>query len=430
MGVVFFYAVLGGMKGITYTQVAQYCVLIFAYMVPAIFIAIQMTGNPVPQLGLGGTVTDGSGVHLLDRLDELSTALGFDRYTGGSLGRLDLFCITAALMLGTAGLPHVIVRFYTVKRVSAARISAGWALLFIAVLYTTAPAIAAFVRTNLLETVPNTRYVEAPDWLARWESTGLVAWVDKDGDGVIRYAPGPAIEGKPAFDLDPDGATRRGRHGEVLWANAPTDGPNELYIDRDIMVLANPQIARLPDWVTALVAAGGLAAALSTAAGLLLVISSSIAHDLTKKLIRPDISDRGELRTARITAGVAVLIAGYFGINPPDYVAAVVAFAFGLAASSFFPAIIMGIFSKRMNVAGVVTGMVVGLGFTASYIIWFKFLHPDRNSAEYWWFGISPEGIGTLGMVLNVAVAWIVAACTPPPPAETRRLVESIRLPD
>jgi cation/acetate symporter len=431
MGIVFFYAVLGGMKGITYTPVAQYCVLIFAYMVPAFFIAFQMTGNPVPQVGLGGTVSDGT--YLFDKLDQLSRDLGFAEYTSGSAGRLDLFCITAALMVGTAGLPHVIVRFYTVKKVSAARISAGWALVFIAILYTTAPAIAAFVRTNLLETVPGHTYVDAPQWLKDWEDTNLIAWVDKDDDGVITYAPGKVFDdngGKPLFDNDEQGEPLRGRSGERLVRNeAITDNDNELYIDRDIMVLANPQIARLPDWVVGLVAAGGLAAALSTAAGLLLVISTSVAHDLLKKWAYPTITEKEELITARVAAGVAVCLAGYLGINPPGFVAQVVAFAFGLAAASFFPAIIMGIFSKRINVYGAVSGMIVGITFTAGYIIFFKFVRPDMNNAEHWLLGISPEGIGTIGMIINFLVSGIVAHLTPKPPPEIAAIVDRIRVP-
>ena len=447
MGIVFFYAVLGGMKGITYTQVVQYCVLIFAYMTPAFFIAFQMTGNFIPQLGLGGTLADGSGAFLLDRLDSLSEALGFDRYTDGSLGRFDLFCITAALMVGTAGLPHVIVRFYTVPKVAGARISAGWALVFIAILYTTAPAVAAFVRTNLLEAVPNQRYAQAPGWFKEWEDTGLIAWVDRNDDGVIDYtkgslfvpkapedAPGdepvgpiPVYDSKPQF-VDVEGADR-GAHGQRMVSNVLTDNDNELYIDRDIMVLANPQIANLPNWVVGLVAAGGLAAALSTAAGLLLVISTSVAHDLLKKHRMPNITEKQELLAARIAAGAAVCIAGYFGINPPGFVAQVVAFAFGLAASSFFPAIIMGIFSKRMNVYGAVSGMIVGITFTAGYIIYFKFIRPDLNNADHWLFGVSPEGIGAIGMVINFVVATLVAMVTPPPPEHIRKLVESIRIP-
>ncbi len=399
MGIVFFYAVLGGMKGITYTQVAQYCVLIFAYLVPAIFISLMMTGTPIPQLGFGGTLTDGSGTFLLDRLNGLNQELGFNTYTDGSKSTIDVFFITASLMVGTAGLPHVIVRFYTVPKVSDARSSAGWALLFIALLYTTAPAVAAFARTNLLTTISDAEYAKAPKWFKNWEATGLIAFEDKNKDGLIQYR-------GPKSDLE-----------------------NELTIDRDIMVLANPEIAGLPNWVVGLVAAGGLAAALSTAAGLLLVISTSIAHDLLKRELYPEISPERELAAARIAAGVAVCIAGYFGLHPPGFVAQVVAFAFGLAAASFFPAIIMGIFSKRMNKYGAISGMVVGLLFTASYIVYFKFVSPETNHAAHWWFGISPEGIGTVGMLLNVLVANLVSYRTPPPPPEIQELVESIRMP-
>ena len=402
MGIVFFYAVLGGMKGITYTQVAQYCVLIFAYLVPAIFISLMMTGHAVPQIGFGSSMAEGAGgagTFLLDRLDGLSAQLGFAAYTEGHKGTLDVFLITAALMFGTAGLPHVIVRFYTVKRVSAARSSAGWALLFIALLYTTAPAVAAFARTNLLTTISGMAYADVPQWFHNWELTGLIRFQDLNGDGLIQYV-GPASK----------------------WAN-------ELIIDRDIMVLANPEIAGLPNWVVGLVAAGGLAAALSTAAGLLLVISTSVAHDLLKKGLRPDISERGELFAARIAAGLAVCVAGYFGIRPPGFVAQVVAFAFGLAAASFFPAIILGIFSKRMNKEGAVAGMVVGITSTAAYIIYFKFIRPDLNGPDHWFLGISPEGIGTLGMALNFATSFLVARFTPPPPEHVQRLVEDIRIP-
>ncbi|MHC4428810.1 MAG: sodium:solute symporter family protein [Planctomycetota bacterium] len=432
MGIVFFYAVLGGMRGITYTQVAQYCVLIFAYMVPAFYIAFQMTGNFVPQIGLGGTVDGEPGTYLFDKLDALSRDLGFREYTAGSLGTLNLFCITAALMVGTAGLPHVIVRFYTVPKVSAARLSAGWALVFIAILYTTAPAVAAFVRTNLLETVPNRPYAEVPQWFKDWEATDLIAWADKDNDGVITYTTGTVFadnNGKPIFDNDEKGEPRRGRFGQRLVRNAISANANELYVDRDIMVLANPQIARLPNWVVGLVAAGGLAAALSTAAGLLLVISTSVAHDLLKKWIHPQISEHGELITARVAAGLAVCLAGYLGIHPPGFVAQVVAFAFGLAAASFFPAIVMGIFSRRMNVYGAVSGMVAGITFTAAHIIFFKFIRPELNLPDRWLFGISPEGIGTAGMVLNFAVAWAVALATPAPPASLVAIVEHIRVP-
>jgi cation/acetate symporter len=424
MTIVFFYAVLGGMKGITYTQVAQYCVLIFAFMVPAIFISLMMTGNPIPQLGFGGEVT-GEGVYLLDKLDGLSKELGFNTYTDGSKPMIDIFFITMALMVGTAGLPHVIIRFYTVKKMSAARTSAFWALLFIAILYTTAPAVAVFARTNLLTSIPGKSYAEAPDWIKSWEKAGLIAWVDKNKDGKIQYEAGTAFAGKPAYDGE-----KRGENGERLLTNAPAEGANELYVDRDIIVLANPEIAKLPNWVVALVAAGGLAAALSTAAGLLLVISTSVAHDLVKKTFAPSISDKKELLIARCAAAAAVIVAGYFGIHPPGFVAQVVAFAFGLAASSFFPVIIMGIFSKRMNLYGAISGMVVGIVFTASYIIYFKFINPDANTAENWWFGISPEGIGTLGMILNFAFAFIISAFTPKPPQDVVEMVERIRLPE
>ncbi len=397
MGIVFFYAVLGGMKGITYTQVAQYCILMFAYLVPAIFIAMLVTGHLIPQLGFGASLSDGSGTFVLDKLDGLSQELGFSAYTEGRKPVLDVFCITAALMVGTAGLPHVIVRFYTVRRVSAARSSAGWALFFIALLYTTAPAVAAFARLNLLRTVANQPYATLPAWFKTWEGTGLIRFNDKNGDGIVQYLGDPAL--------------------------------NELSIDRDIMVLANPEIAELPNWVIGLVAAGGLAAALSTAAGLLLVISTSVSHDLLKKTLRPSITEKGELIAARVAAGVAVVIAGYFGINPPGFVAQVVAFAFGLAAASFFPAILLGIFSKRMNREGAISGMLVGLAFVTGYIVYFKFLFPEFNSVEHWWFGISPEGIGTLGMLFNFITAIVVSRFTQPPPAEIAELVETIRTP-
>jgi cation/acetate symporter len=393
--IVFFYAVMGGMKGITYTQVAQYCVLIFAFMVPAIYISILMTNNPIPQLGFGSALSDGT--YLLDKLDGLHEELGFAAYTAAKKSTIDIFFITAALMVGTAGLPHVIVRFFTVPKVKDARISAGYALILIAILYTTAPAIAAFARTNLINTVSNQTYTELPSWFSKWEETGLISFEDKNGDGKVQYVG------------DPD--------------------KNELTIDRDIMVLANPEIAQLPNWVIALVAAGGLAAALSTAAGLLLVISTSVAHDLIKKQINPNISEKGELLAARISAGGAVIIAGLFGIYPPGFVAQVVAFAFGLAASSFFPAIIMGIFSKRINMQGAVSGMILGLLFTGSYIIYFKFISPELNTPGNWWFGISPEGIGTLGMILNFLVSGIVSHFTAEPPIEVQQMVEDIRHP-
>ncbi len=401
MVIVLFYAVLGGMKGITYTQVAQYCVLIFAFMVPAIFISIQMTGNPIPQLGMGGTIADGT--YLLDKLDGLSTELGFAEYTNGSKSLIDVFAITFALMVGTAGLPHVIVRFFTVKRVKDARKSAGLALLFIAILYTTAPAVAVFARTNLIETVSGKEYAAMPEWFKNWETTGLIGHDDKNGDGLIQYV-----------------------------ANAEI---NELTVDRDIMVLANPEIANLPAWVIALVAAGGLAAALSTAAGLLLVISSSVSHDLIKNVFNPDLSEKGELWAARISAVGAVCIAGYFGINPPGFVAAVVALAFGLAAASFFPAIILGIFYKKMNSKGAITGMIVGISLMLFYMLKFKFGIFDGGKTavgglkESWWFGISPEGFGTIAMVVNFLVALVVNKFTEEPPEDVQEIVENIRIP-
>jgi cation/acetate symporter len=399
MAIVFFYAVLGGMKGITYTQVAQYCVLIFAYMVPAIFISILLTGNAIPQLGFGSELTDGSG-YLLSKLDGLSTELGFAPYTSGQKPLIDVFCITAALMIGTAGLPHVIVRFFTVPKVRDARKSAGWALLFIAILYTTAPAVAAFARYNMIETIngkdgAGALYSEAPSWIKNWEKTGLIKWEDKNDDGRMFYA---------------------------------KDDRNEMTIDRDIMVLANPEIAKLPAWVIALVAAGGLAAALSTAAGLLLVISSAISHDLLKKMIMPNITEKQELLYARLAAAVAVVIAGLLGIYPPAFVAQVVAFAFGLAAASFFPAIFLGIFDKRANMQGAISGMVVGIVFTAWYIIHFKFVNPTAG-ADQWFLGISPEGIGFVGMILNFIVTYAVSHLTAPPPEHIQHLVEDIRVP-
>ncbi|MDC0641117.1 cation acetate symporter [Porticoccaceae bacterium] len=396
MAVVFMYAVLGGMKGITYTQVAQYCVLIFAYMVPAIFISIMITGNPIPQLGFGAEVADGSGISVLEKLDTVLIDLGFGAYTEGSKSTIDVFAITAALMFGTAGLPHVLVRFFTVPKVSDARKSAGYALAFIAILYTTAPAVASFARLNLVDTVHNTSYEQAPQWFSNWENTGLVEWQDKNNDAVMQYSAG----------ID-----------------------NEVTIDRDIIVLANPEIADLPGWVIALVAAGGVAAALSTAAGLLLVISSSVSHDLLKQTLMPAITEKQELLFARIAAAVAVCIAGLFGIYPPAFVAQVVAFAFGLAAASLFPAIVMGIFSKRINKQGAIAGMLSGLIFTFFYILYFKFVSPQLNNAEHWWLGISPEGIGFIGMLLNIGVAFVVSRLSPPPPAEVQDLVDDIRIP-
>ena len=395
MGIVLFYAILGGMKGITYTQVAQYCVLIFAFMVPAIFISIQMTGNPIPQLGFGSESVDG--VYLLDKLNGLHEELGFNEYTSGSKSTLDVFLITAALMIGTAGLPHVIVRFFTVKKVSDARKSAGWALLFIAILYTTAPAIAVFARTNLIETVSEKEYSDMPYWFKKWEDTGLLKFEDKNDDNIIQYLGDEQL--------------------------------NELTIDKDIMVLANPEIAQLPNWVIALLAAGAIAAALSTAAGLLLVISSSISHDLIKRMINPQISDKGELIAARVSAFFAVLLAGYFGINPPDFVAATVALAFGLAAASFFPAIVLGIFYKKMNKEGAIAGMLVGILSMLFYMTKFKFGWFGGGSSEDWWFGVSPEGFGTIAMVINLVVSITVSNFTPSPPDKIIKLVENIRLP-
>jgi len=395
MAIVFFYAVLGGMKGITYTQVAQYCVLIFAFLVPAIYISLMMTGKVIPQIGFGSKIS-GESVYLLDKLDGLSAELGFSAYTSGQKPMIDVFFITAALMVGTAGLPHVIVRFFTVPSIKDARKSAGYALLFIAILYTSAPAVAVFARTNMIQSISEVEYDKAPSWFTNWEKTGLLKFTDKNNDGKIQYL---------------------------------NSEENELIIDRDIIVLANPEIAQLPNWVVGLVAAGGLAAALSTAAGLLLVISTSIAHDLFKNYLKPNFTEKQELKTARIAAAGAVLVAGYFGINPPAFVAQVVAFAFGLAAASFFPVIVMGIFSKRINKEGAICGMVVGLIFTSAYIIWFKFLYPESNHAENWWLGISPEGIGTLGMMLNFVVTGIVSHLTPKPPQNVVDLIDDIRRP-
>ncbi|CAI85674.1 MULTISPECIES: sodium:solute symporter family protein [Pseudoalteromonas] len=407
MVIVFFYAVLGGMKGITYTQVAQYCVLVFAYLVPAIFISMMMTGHFLPQTGFGATLIGGEGAYVLDKLDGISSQLGFSQYTEGSKSMIDVFAITGALMVGTAGLPHVIVRFFTVPRVKDTRISAAWTLVFIAIVYTTAPAVAAFARVNMVDTIngkdgSGTEYAQAPTWIKNWERTGLITFNDKNGDGKMFYTSG-------SID-DPNSA-------------------NEVDVDRDIMVLANPEIANLPAWVIALVAAGGIAAALSTTAGLLLVISTSVSHDLLKRTLKPNISDKQELLAARLAAMVAIVISAYFGINPPGFVASVVAFAFGLAAASFFPAIIMGIFSKAMNREGAIAGMVTGIGFTAGYIIYFKFVSPELNSAEHWFLGISPEGIGLVGMIINFAVAAIVLKFTKPTPLEIQQLVEGIRNP-
>ena len=425
MAVVLVFAFLGGMKGITYTQVAQYCVLIFAFMVPAFFISMQMTGNPIPQIGMGGKLEGGA--FLLDKLDSLHTQLGFNEYTNGTKSTWDVFAITLALMVGTAGLPHVIVRFFTVPKVKDARKSAGLALLFIAILYTTAPAIAVFARTNLIETVDNKAYSEIPQWFKNWEDTGLIAWSDKNNDGKIQYVAGSAINGKKPVFTD-----ARGVNGERVINNANSDAKNELYVDRDIMVLANPEIANLPNWVVALVAAGGLAAALSTAAGLLLVISTSISHDLIKKQIKPNISEKGELWAARIAILFAIIVAGLFGIYPPGFVAAVVALAFGLAAASFFPAIILGIFDKRMNSKGAIAGMIVGITLMLFYMIRYKtglIGVMDPRPASEWWFGTSPEGFGTVAMIVNVVVSVVVSRMTAPPPEDVQEIVENIRIP-
>jgi cation/acetate symporter len=412
MALVFFYATLGGMKGITYTQVAQYVVLIIAYMVPAIFISIMLTGNPIPQFGFGSTVSAAgaevlgnasfAGQHLIDVLNKVQTDLGFAAYTTGSKSTVDVFFITFALMVGTAGLPHIIIRFFTVPKIRDARASAGWALVFIAILYTTAPAVAVFAKTNFITTINGARYDNAPSWFKNWEKTNLVKFIDKNGDGIMEYRPGDAKK---------------------------ADSKNEVFVDRDIMVLANPEIAKLPNWVVALVAAGGLAAALSTAAGLLLVISAAISHDLMKGVISPDMSEKAELWWARGGAGVAVVIAGLFGIYPPGFVAQVVAFAFGLAASSFFPVIIMGIFWKRANKEGAILGMAVGIIFTAGYIIYFKFVNPAANVDANWLWGISPEGIGTVGMILNFIVLTVVSMVTAPPPQEVQEMVANLRYP-
>ncbi len=441
MGIVFIYSVIGGMKGITYTQVAQYVVLMFAYSVPAIFMAIQFTGNPVPQLAFGSQMTDGSGF-LLDALDKTLIDLGFSSYTEpfNDKSMIDVMAITLALMVGTAGLPHVIVRFFTVPKVSDARKSAGWALIFIALLYTTAPVVGSLSRLNVINSIngpenTGTAYTQMPSWFKTWENSGLLAWFDHNNDGKLQYAAGDAFVGKPIFD-----DLARGPHGERVIDN-PSSGEivngapfaNEIYIDRDIMVLANPEMAQLPNWVIALIAAGGVAAALSTAAGLLLVISASISHDLLKSTFMHNISEKNELRASRVTAAFAILIAGYLGLHPPAFVAQVVAFAFGLAASSLFPVLVMGIFSKRINKYGAICGMLTGLIFTMGYIIYFKgiFIEPmAANTSDNWLFGISPEGIGSIGMCLNFLVAFSVSSLTPPPPQSVQNMVERIRLPN
>ncbi|GAB4300084.1 MAG: cation acetate symporter [Desulfuromonadia bacterium] len=413
MALVFLYATMGGMKGITYTQVAQYCVLILAYMIPAIFVSLQLTGNPIPQLGYGSTISaegaqilndaTSQGKYLLDVLNGIHKDLGFAAYTAGQRPKIDVFFITFALMVGTAGLPHVIIRFFTVPKIRDARSSAGWALLFIAILYTTAPAVAVFARTNFIKTIHNVKYENAPSWFKNWEKTKLVAWKDKNGDGIMQLAKGKFADEKSA---------------------------NEIKIDNDIIVLASPELAKLPNWVVALVAAGGLAAALSTAAGLLLVIAAAVSHDLLKSIMMPDMSEKSELLAARIAAAAAVIIAGLFGIYPPGFVAQVVAFAFGLAAASFFPAIIMGVFNKKANKEGAMIGMLVGIAFTAGYIIYFKFvMPPSYNVPKNWWFGISPEGIGTVGMIINFVIIWVCSKIFPEPPQEVQELVASLRYP-
>jgi cation/acetate symporter len=423
-GIVFFYAGLGGMKGITYTQVAQYCVMVFAYTIPVIFISMIITGNVIPQLGLIGNYVKEGQEHsqpLLEKINQISTDLGFKEYTKGSGNTLDLFCITAALMVGTAGLPHVIVRFFTVKNVKAVRKSAYWTLSFIAIIYLTAPALGMFARTNFIEEINEKKYQEAPQWFKNWENQGMIAWVDKNVDGIMQYRAGDAFSGKPIFD-----DAKRVQNGPRVVKNKIDGSANEVYYDKDIIVLANPEMAGLPKWIIALVMAGCVAAALSTAAGLLLVLSTSVSHDLMKKIIKPDITDKQEMRYARLASLGALLVAAYFGINPPSsFVAKTVAFAFGLAASSFFPTLIMGIFSKRINKEGAIAGMISGIGFTLGYIVYFQFLTKSKD----YWFGISPEGIGFVGMFINFGVAFIVSYLTPPPPKEVQDMVENIRIP-
>ena len=424
-GIVFFYAGLGGMKGITYTQVAQYCVMVFAYTIPVIFISLIITGDAIPQLGLiGNYIKDGpeKAQPLIEKINQISTDLGFQEYTASSSNTLDMFCITAALMVGTAGLPHVIVRFFTVKNVRAVRKSAFWTLSFIAVIYLTAPALGIFARTNFVEEINQKKYQEAPEWFKNWENQGMIAWVDKNNDGIMQYRAGDVFAGKPVYA---ENSTDKEGPREVT-NTIDMSSKNEVYYDKDIIVLANPEMAGLPPWVIALVMAGCVAAALSTAAGLLLVLSTSVSHDLMKKIINPNISDKQEIKYARIASFGAIAIAAYFGINPPSsFVAKTVAFAFGLAASSFFPTLIMGIFSKRVNKEGAIAGMICGIGFTLSYILYFQFLTESKS----YWFGISPEGIGFLGMAINFAVAFLVSSFTPAPPKEIQDMVEDIRIP-
>ena len=424
-GIVFFYAGLGGMKGITYTQVAQYCVMVFSYTIPVIFISMIITGNVIPQFGLiGDYVKDGAAQTqpLIEKINQISLELGFSEYTANTSNKLDLFCITAALMVGTAGLPHVIVRFFTVKNVRAVRKSAYWTLSFIAIIYLTAPALGMFARTNFIEEINERKYQNAPDWFKNWENQGMIAWIDKNGDGIMQYRAGDVFVGKPVYE-----DASRAEGGPRPVTNEVVDSSaNEIYYDKDIIVLANPEMAGLPKWVIALVMAGCVAAALSTAAGLLLVLSTSVSHDLMKKIIKPDISDAQEIRYARIASFGALVIAAYFGINPPSsFVAKTVAFAFGLAASSFFPTLILGIFSKKMNREGAIAGMICGIVFTFSYIVYFQFLSESKD----YWFGISPEGIGFLGMLINFAVAFTVRSFTQAPPREVQEMVEDIRIP-
>jgi cation/acetate symporter len=423
-GIVFFYAGLGGMKGITYTQVAQYCVMVFAYTIPVFFISLIITGNAIPQFGLvGDYLKDGAenAIPLIDKINQISVDLGFSKYTENTSNTLDLFCITAALMVGTAGLPHVIVRFFTVKNVKAVRKSAYWTLSFIAIIYLTAPALGMFARTNFIEEINQKKYQEAPEWFKNWEDQGMIAWVDKNSDGIMQYRAGDVFSGKPTYD----DSTRQDGSPRIV-TNKLSATENEVYYDKDIIVLANPEMAGLPQWVIALVMAGCVAAALSTAAGLLLVLSTAISHDLMKKIINPDISDQQEMRYARIASFGALAVAAYFGINPPSsFVAKTVAFAFGLAASSFFPTLIMGIFSKKINKEGAIAGMICGIGFTMSYIIYFQFLSDSKD----YWFGISPEGIGFVGMFINFIIAFAVSSRTAPPPSEVQEMVESIRIP-
>ena len=440
MAIVFFYAVTGGMKGITYTQVAQYWVLIVAYLIPAITISIMLTGMPIPQLGFGSSLSEAGqkllGVgpgYLLEKLDIIQKDLGFPAYTAkGTKSMIDVFMITFALMVGTAGLPHIIIRFFTTPTIKGARASAGWALFFIALLYTTAPAVAAFARFNMINTLHNKDYAAAPGWFKNWEKTGLVTWVDKNGDGKMQYFKGLAYDGLPKLAKSPDGQPILGKFGERTVTNkiVPIEkSKNELRIDNDIIVLASPEIAKLHPFVVALVAAGGLAAALSTAAGLLLVIAASFSHDLMKNIISKDMTEKKELIMARAAAGVAVIIAGYFGIKPPGFVAQVVAFAFGLAASSFFPIIVMGIFWKKATKEGCILGMLGGMGFTAAYIIYFRFINPAMDNAAHWWWGISPEGIGTIGMLFNFIIIYVVSKFTKEPPQAVQDMVLSLRYP-